>query len=123
MSWIRRRWWELRQGHSTYLVLLLTFSNFVLIAYRLLVEKIPEFQVIFPDLLTFMFAFLGFYIPLSILIGYWHRKTQLKTETTMMMQQNPYFAKMFRNMLDVQTGVATPQQIADFRTFLLEIEK
>ena len=26
-SWTRRRWWEFRQGHSVYLVFVLTFIN------------------------------------------------------------------------------------------------
>ena len=38
-SWVRRRWWEFRQGHSIYLIFILTFVNFILIAYRLLIEE------------------------------------------------------------------------------------
>ena len=63
------------------------------------------------------------YIPASIVIGFWHRKTQLKVETTLNMQQNPLYAKMFRTMLDVQTGKATDEEIKEFRKFLTEIEK
>ncbi len=68
-GWIRRRWWEFSQGHSTYLIFLLTFMNFVLIAYRLLIERIPFIQELFPQLWIFVLIFLVSYIPASTIIG------------------------------------------------------
>ena len=121
-GWVRRRWWEFRAGHSVYLIFVLTFINFILIAYRLLIERIPMFQDIIPNLSMFVLLFLGFYIPTAIIIGYWHRKTQLKVETTLTMQQNPVFAKMIRTILDVQTGKASEKEIKEFREFLTKIE-
>lgn len=122
-GWFRSRWWEFRLGHSTYLIFLLTFVNFILISYRLLVERIPFLQELVPELWVFMVLFLIIYIPTSIIIGYWHRKTQLKVENTLGYQENPVLAKMFRIMLDVKTGNATDEDIKKFREFLLEIEK
>ena len=121
-GWVRRRWWEFRAGHSVYLIFVLTFINFILIAYRLLIERIPMFQDIIPNLSIFVLLFLGFYIPTAIIIGFWHRKTQLKVETTLTMQQNPVFAKMIRTILDVQTGKASEKEIKEFRDFLTKIE-
>ena len=121
-GWIRRRWWEFRAGHSVYLIFVLTFINFILIAYRLLIEKIPMFQDLIPNLWIFVLLFLAFYIPTAIIIGFWLRKTQLKVETTLNMQENPVFAKMFRTMLDVQTGKANEKEIKEFREFLTKIE-
>ena len=121
-GWIRKRWWEFRAGHSVYLIFVLTFINFILIAYRLLIEKIPMFQDLIPNLSIFVLLFLGFYIPTAIIIGFWHRKTQLKVETTLTMQQNPVFAKMIRTILDVQTGKASDKEIREFREFLTKIE-
>ena len=121
-GWIRRRWWEFRAGHSVYLIFVLTFINFILIAYRLLIEKIPMLQDVIPNLSMFILLFLGFYIPTAIIIGFWHRKTQLKVETTLNMQQNPMFAKMIRTILDVQTGKASDKEIKEFREFLIKIE-
>ena len=121
-GWVRRRWWEFRAGHSVYLIFVLTFINFILIAYRLLIEKIPMFQDLIPNLSIFVLLFLGFYIPTAIIIGFWHRKTQLKVETTLTMQQNPVFAKMIRTILDVQTGKASDKEIREFREFLTKIE-
>ena len=122
-GWIRRRWWEFRQGHSIYLIFALTFINFILISYRLLIEKITFLQEIIPDLWMFAILFLIVYVPAAILIGYWHRKTQLRVETTMIQQQNPVLATMIRTLLDVQTGKATKDEIDEFRKMLTKIER
>jgi hypothetical protein len=122
-GWFRSRWWEFRLGHSTYLIFLLTFVNFILISYRLLIERIPFLQEIIPELWIFMVLFLVIYIPTSIGIGFWHRKTQLKVENTLGYQENPVLAKMFRVMLDVKTGTATKEEIEEFRKFLVGIER
>lgn len=122
-GWARRRWWEFRQGHSVYLVFILTFINFILIAYRLLIERVTIFNEMVPELWIFAFMFILVYIPAAILVGYWHRKTQLRVETTLIQQQNPILAKMIRTLLDVQTGKATKEEIEEFRRSMLEIEK
>jgi hypothetical protein len=122
-SWIRKRWWEFRQGHSIYLIFALTFINFILITYRLLIEKVPAFTELFPDLWLFALMFISFYIPAATIIGFWHRKTQLKVETTIVQHQNPFLAKMFRTLLDVQMGNASKEEIEEFRKLLLGIEE
>ena len=122
-GWIRRRWWEFRQGHSIYLIFLLTFVNFILISYRLLIEKITIFKELIPELWVFALLFISIYIPAAILIGLWHRRTQLRVETTLVNQQNPLLAKMIRTLLDVQTGDASQEEIKEFRKMLKDIEK
>ena len=122
-SWVRRRWWEFRQGHSIYLIFVLTFVNFILISYRLLIEKITIFKELIPELWIFALIFISIYIPAAILIGVWHRRTQLRVETTLVNQQNPVLAKMIRTLLDVQTGKASQEEIKEFRKEMEEIEK
>ncbi len=122
-GWIRRRWWEFRQGHSIYLIFLLTFVNFILISYRLLIEKISIFKELIPELWVFALLFISIYIPAAILIGLWHRRTQLRVETTLVNQQNPLLAKMIRTLLDVQTGDASQEEIKEFRKEMEKIEK
>ena len=122
-GWIRRRWWEFRQGHGIYLIFVLTFINFILIAYRLLIERVAIFKELIPELWIFALVFLLFYIPAAIIIGFWHRRTQLRVETTLVQQQNPVLARMIRTLLDVQTGKATQKEIEEFRKMLNNIEK
>ena len=122
-GWTRRRWWEFRQGHSVYLIFMLTFINFILISYRLLIEKVGIFKELFPDLWLFAVLFIVVYVPAAIIIGYWHRKTQLRVDSTLIQHQNPVLAKMVRTLLDVQTGNASTEEIKQFREFLEKIEK
>ena len=122
-GWGRRRWWEFRQGHSIYLIFMLTFVNFILISYRLLIERVAIFKELIPELWIFGLLFIVCYIPAATLIGFWHRRTQLRVETTIINQQNPILAKMIRTLLDVQTGVASEDEIKEFRKMLEKIEK
>ena len=122
-GWVRRRWWEFRQGHTVYLIFLLTFVNFILIAYRLLIERVTFFKDLVPELWIFALMFILIYVPAAILIGYWHRRTQLRVETTIINQQNPVLAKMIRTLLDVQTGKASEEEIKEFRDMLKSIER
>ena len=94
-----------------------------MIAYRLLIERVTFFKDLVPELWIFALMFILVYVPAAILIGYWHRRTQLRVETTIINQQNPVLAKMIRTLLDVQTGKASEEEIKDFRDTILKIEK
>jgi len=120
--WARRRFLDARYGHTHYLVYGLTFMNFILIAYRFLIEEeTPNSELI--NLPVFLIIFLTLYIPVSILIGYWHRRTQLSVEMTMKKLEDPLFAKMFRIILDVQTGRASKKEVEKIKNILIKIEK
>jgi len=121
-AWIRRRWFEFRQGHSFYLILLLSVSNFVLIFHRLLIERVSFLDEIFSQLWFFFVIFVLGYIPVAVLIGHWHKKTQLNVDSEMAMRQNPLFARALRILLDLQTGKASQKDVDDFRKLLKSIE-
>jgi hypothetical protein len=122
-DWLRRRWYDFRLGHNTYLVLIISFSNFILISYRLLIERIPFLQSLFTDLWIFILFFIAVYIPTAMIIGSWHRRTQLKVETTLGMLESPLSARLFRIIIDIQTGKAKKDDIEEIRKMLLDIEK
>ncbi len=122
MYWFRRRWYDFRQGHGVYLIFVLTFANFVLIFHRLLIERVPILDEIFPDLWTFIIIFILIYVPLAIVIGAWHRRTQLRVDSEVQMRQNPLWAKMFGLLVDIQTGKASKEEIENLRGLLKRIE-
>ena len=122
-SWINRRWYEFRTGHGSYLVFGLTFANFILIAYRLLVEKVPELNSLFPHLYDFVVIFVIAYTPLAIIIGHWHRKTQLATETSLYFLSNPLAARFYRLVLELQQGKASKEEVDQMMRLLSEIER
>ena len=122
-SWFRRRWFDFRQGHGVYLIFLLTFANFVLIFHRLLIERVEVLDQYFSELWVFVLFFIVIYIPLAIIIGAWHRKTQLKVESEVVLLQNPLWAKVFRTLLDIQTGNISKEEIEEMRKLLKKIEE
>ena len=119
---IRRRWMDGRTGHATYLMFALTLMNFILISYRFLIEEESAYESLISNLTTFSIIFIITYVPVSILIGYWHRKTQWKIELAIKQLENPMIAKMFRTILDVHIGKASDDEIKEFRKFLVKIE-
>jgi len=121
-SWIRRRWFDFRQGHGVYLIFALSFGNFILIFHRLLIERVESLDEIFPNLWIFAVVFILLYIPIAIGIGAWHRRTQLKVDAEVGMRQNPLFAKWFRVLIDIQTGKASKEEIESLRKLLKSIE-
>lgn len=121
-SWARRRWLDFRMGHSIYLIFLMSFANFMLIFHRLLIERVEWLNNLLGELWVFGVLFVFLYVPVAIVVGAWHRKTQIKVETDVYMLQSPLHAKIFRIMIDIQTGKATPDEIEALRNILKEVE-
>ncbi len=119
---IRRRWLDFRWGHGLYLIFALSFANFILIFHRLLIERVEFLNEIFSSLWFFALVFVILYIPISIVIGIWHRKTQLSVENELTMKHNVFLARNFRVLLDVIEGKATKEEIQNFRALLTKIE-
>jgi hypothetical protein len=122
-KWFRRRWFDFRLGHSVYLIFLLSFSNFILIFHRLLIERVEFLNDIFSELWMFIILFVGIYFPVSIVVGAWHRKTQIKIENEQSLLNNPFMARNFRMMIDIIEGKASKDEVQKFRKFLSDIEK
>lgn len=122
-KWFRRRWFDFRLGHSVYLIFLLSFSNFILIFHRLLIERVEFLNDIFSELWMFIILFVGIYFPVSIAVGAWHRKTQIKIENEQSLLNNPFMARNFRMMIDIIEGKASKDEVQKFRKFLRDIEK
>lgn len=121
--WFRRRFVDVRLGHSIYLLFPLTIGNFILITYRFFIEEESIFLENISNLWFFGIIFLISYVPISIIIGYGHRKTQLKVDRLIKLIENPYYAKMFKVLLDAKTGKLSDEEIKKFRKSLLDIEK
>ena len=120
---MRRRWFDFRLGHSVYLIFLLSFSNFILIFHRLFIERIEFLDNIFSELWVFVLIFVVAYIPISVGVGAWHRKTQIKIENEQALLNNPFMARNFRMLIDIIQGNASKEDIDRFREFLHKIEK
>lgn len=122
-AWLRRRWLDFRFGHTVYLIFALSFANFILIFHRLLIERVESLNEFFSSLWIFGVVFILVYIPVSIGIGAWHRRTQIKVETEQQLLQNPFMARNFRMLIDIIEGKASKEEIEKFRNLLNRIEK
>ena len=87
------------------------------------IERVEVLNEIFSSVWLFAVFFVIMYIPIAILIGHWHRITQVKVETELVQRQNPMMAKWWRILVDMQTGKASKEEIEKFRALLKAIEE
>ncbi len=103
-DWFRRRWLDFRNGHSIYLIFVLTFANFITIQYKLLIDQIPYLAGVFDNIIIFAILFVLMYVPIGIVLGYWHRKTQWKVEQDALFRENKVGAIMWMYVIDLIEG-------------------
>ena len=108
-KYIKRRWLDFRNGHSIYLVFLLSLVNFILIVYNFAILKVP-FISSFLNLPLFIVIFFLIYIPAAILIGYWHRRNQYAVENEALLQENWIFAWIAIYQIRLIKGKTTPEE-------------
>ena len=65
-----RYWTYFRRGHNVYLIFAISFLNFVVIQWRLLIEEIEFLEAIFQRFYVFTILFIITYIPLATIIGW-----------------------------------------------------
>lgn len=122
-QYLRRRWLDFRNGHSIYLVFILTFVNFILITYNFAVEKVSFLSGVFDSLALFAAVFIVIYIPAAILIGYWHRRNQYSVENEAYLQENWISAWLLRHQIRLIQGKVTPEETEEVLRYLEKIMK
>ncbi len=83
-QWIGRRWFEMRMGYGTYLGFVFGFGNFILILHGL-----TDWFKDYP-LHWFALAAVASIIPIAVIVGYRHNRTQQKIEARNLTHLNPY---------------------------------
>lgn len=105
MQRILRLWAYFRRGHSTYLVFLISFANFIVIQYRLLVEHIPVLKLVFANMLAFALAFFLTYIPLATIIGWLdYRRFAVPVDTALVAKASPWVRDLARALILIAEG-------------------
>lgn len=117
-NFLRRRWLDFRNGHGSYLAFVMSFANFILIAYNFAIKDIPALHTIFTNLATFTLAFLALYIPSAIIIGYWHRRNQYTVENEAMLQENWIWAWQNRYLIRLLQGKTTKEENEEVLKYL-----
>src|ERR671932_407657 len=119
----RRRWLDFRNGHSIYLVFIMTFPNFVTMQYKLLIDKVPVFHSIFDSIWVFAIVFVLIYVPLGMIIGFWHRKNQFSVEAEALFNQNQVGATIYLFLIDLIDGRVTEEEKQQMRRYIFKILK
>lgn len=102
-AWTKRRWFDLRNGYGFYISIFLGFVNFCLLI-----------SVRFPNLNPYLFVpILGLGAAASAtLMGYLHRKKQLRTDQDSVFEQSHLLARVNEIQLKAIIGEATDEEIA-----------
>ena len=102
----------------------MTFANFIVIQYRLLIDRMPSIDSLTGgNIIGFAMTFIAIYVPLSIIIGYWHRKSQWRVEAEALFNENRIGATMWLFVIDLIDGKITEQEKKEMRDMLLKITK
>ena len=99
-SRILRYWTYFRRGHGTYLVFLLSFANFMVIQYRLLIEYVPFLEALFSSLMAFAVSFFLVYVPMATMIGWLdYKRFAVPVDLTVMAKANPWVQDLTRALM------------------------
>ena len=101
----------------------MTFANFITIQYKLLIDQIPSLAGIFDNIAIFAIVFILAYVPLSIFLGYWHRKSQWKVEQDALFRENKVGAIMWMYVIDLIEGKVSEEDKKLMKDALLGITR
>jgi hypothetical protein len=99
----------------------MTFANFVTIQYGLLIDQVPYLKSLFESIWIFAVVFISAYVPVAIVIGYWHRKTQWRVEQQALFKENEIGATMWLFVIDLIDGKVTEEEKQQMRDMLHKI--
>jgi hypothetical protein len=101
----------------------MTFANFVTIQYQLLLQRVPAIHSLHISIWIFGLLFVAIYLPLGMIIGYWHRKNQFSVEAEALFNQNQIGATINLFLIDLIDGKVTEEEKQHMRKYLLNIMK
>lgn len=123
-NFFRIRWLDFRQGHGIYLAFFIYFADSILIQYNLLMERLPFLDPLLgANIIGFAIIFIALYVPLAIIIGYWHRKSQWTVEVEALFKENKVGAMMWLFVIDLVEGRIDEKEKKEMREMLLKITK
>jgi hypothetical protein len=123
-KFFRIRWLDFRQGHGIYLAFFIYFADTILIQYNLLIDRLPFLDPFLgANIIGFAIIFIALYVPLAIIIGYWHRKSQWTVEVEALFKENKVGAMMWLFVIDLVEGKINEKEKKEMREMLLKITK
>jgi hypothetical protein len=118
------RWLDFRHGQGIYLGFFIYFADTILIQYALLIQKFPFLDPLLgANIIGFAIIFIALYVPIAIIIGYWHRKSQWTVEVEALFKENKVGAMMWLFVIDLVEGKINEKEKKEMREMLLKITK
>jgi len=97
---ILRYWTYFRRGHGTYLAFLLSFANFMVIQYRLLIEHMPLLRDVFFSLIAFAVTFLLVYVPVATILGWLdYKRLAVPIDLTISAKSSPWVQDLAKALM------------------------
>lgn len=92
------------------LALLLSFVNFVVLNYNMLISNVSSLRNVFSHLWMFALVFFSTYIPLCAIIGYkFYRKKQLPAEQMLSTKVNPWAQDLAKALTLIAQQLEIPE--------------
>ncbi|MGZ8926144.1 MAG: hypothetical protein ACXW2E_09705 [Nitrososphaeraceae archaeon] len=81
-----------------------------------MIERFPFIDwLVGGNMVGFAITFIALYVPLAIIIGYWHRKSQWKIEVEALFKENEIGATMWLFVIDLVDGKITERDTGNER--------
>jgi len=64
----------------------------------MLIEYVSFLKYLFPNLTIYALIAISVYIPTAIIVGYFHRTKQLKTDIVLQAERNPYLREILERL-------------------------
>lgn len=104
-SRLLRYWTYFRRGHNVYLIFVISFLNFVVIQWRLLIEQIKPLEAIFQHFYVFTILFFATYIPLATIIGWIdYKRGAVPVDQVVAAKVNPWVQDLAKAILLLAEG-------------------
>ena len=104
-SRLLRYWTYFRRGHNVYLIFAISFLNFVVIQWRLLIEEIDFLEAIFQHFYVFTILFVVTYIPLATIIGWVdYKRGAVPVDQKVLAIANPWIQDLAKAILLLAEG-------------------
>ncbi len=89
-----------------------------------MIEKFPFLDPLLgANIIGFAIIFIALYVPLAVIIGYWHRKSQWTVEVEALFKENKVGAMMWLFVIDLVEGKINEKEMKEMREILLKITK
>jgi hypothetical protein len=100
-----RYWTYFRRGHNVYLIFAISFLNFVVIQWRLLIEQIDFLEAFFQHFYVFTILFFITYIPLATIIGWIdYKRGAVPVDQVVAAKVNPWVQDLAKAILLLAEG-------------------